>query len=319
MILDLLDSKLDGVLWEDLMTKCYKMVYKANHYTTVPAKHKGDCGIEGFTNNGIVTQCYYPQDENMSDNDLFEHLRDKMTADINKLIDRKNALELQGLGIKKICEWHFLIVKYPDKRIIQHAAKKVKEVLLAKSSDPEFYDYICEKFSIYIKVPDDFFIELSQIIRSDLKQYRINLKLKIKSKIDWSQEDNEKIENVQNKIIAINPELINDPESLNELLDMYMKFYIEGIEMLELIGEHFPDIRKDLTDLISSFRKQVRKKTLMNTDFTINHIIFEELGNKFQQSLEKDFSYLNSSTISDLRESIIAFWLADCSLKFRRK
>lgn len=61
MILDFFDSKLDGDSWEELCQSCYRIRYQDVHYTEVPATYKGDAGIEGFTQTGIVIQCYYPE------------------------------------------------------------------------------------------------------------------------------------------------------------------------------------------------------------------------------------------------------------------
>ena len=54
MILEFFDGRLDGDSWESICQSCYRMRYRDEHYTEIPAVHKGDAGIEGFTRNGIV-------------------------------------------------------------------------------------------------------------------------------------------------------------------------------------------------------------------------------------------------------------------------
>jgi len=74
----------------------------------------------GFTQNGIVNQCYCPE-RNYSDDGLYETQRDKMTED------------------------------YADSRILKHVATKKEEVLKQKAEALEQYDYIDENFVIVIQ------------------------------------------------------------------------------------------------------------------------------------------------------------------------
>ena len=85
MILDFIRDNLNGDTWENWCDACYRDRYQGDHFVKVPADHKGDAGIEGFTLSGVVYQCYCP-DKNYTVNELYEHLRDKVTTDIAKLV-----------------------------------------------------------------------------------------------------------------------------------------------------------------------------------------------------------------------------------------
>ena len=95
---------MNGNAWEDLCVKCYRIRYQNENYTYIPAAQGGDAGIEGFTQNGIVHQCYCPERE-YSDDELYAHQRDKLTKDIDKLLN--NGERLKKLGVPTIVEWHF--------------------------------------------------------------------------------------------------------------------------------------------------------------------------------------------------------------------
>ena len=99
-----IEGYMTGNAWEELCVKCYRLRYQKEHYTAIPAVQGGDAGIEGFTQNGIVHQCYCPE-RVYSDNDLYAHQRDKLTADIEKLM--ANGDQLKRLGVPPIVEWHF--------------------------------------------------------------------------------------------------------------------------------------------------------------------------------------------------------------------
>ncbi|WP_246359092.1 glycoside hydrolase family 2 TIM barrel-domain containing protein [Paenibacillus phytorum] len=123
MILEFIDGPLDGDSWEKLCNSCYRIKYQDEHFTEIPAVHGGDAGIEGFTRAGRVYQCYCPERE-YSDDELYDHLRDKMTKDINKLTSQKYAKRLKEMGVPTIKEWHLVIPHYRDSRIIAHAETK---------------------------------------------------------------------------------------------------------------------------------------------------------------------------------------------------
>lgn len=73
---------LSGNLWEELCVEFYRSRYQKDNYMLIPAVQGGDAGIEGFTQNGIVHQCYCPERE-YTDDELYEHLRNKLTTDID--------------------------------------------------------------------------------------------------------------------------------------------------------------------------------------------------------------------------------------------
>lgn len=124
-----IEGYMTGNAWEELCVKCYRLRYQREHYTAIPAVQGGDAGIEGFTHSGIVHQCYCPE-RIYSDNELYTHQRDKLTADIEKLMN--NGERLKKLGVPPIAEWHFNIPEYKDPRILSHAQSKQQEVLTPK-------------------------------------------------------------------------------------------------------------------------------------------------------------------------------------------
>jgi len=141
MFLDFLESSLNGTEWQRICDSCYRLRYQDEGYTAIPSIIGGDGGIEGFTRTGIVYQCYCPE-RKYSDDDLYEHLRDKVTKDINKLLDPKYAKRLKDLGVPVIKEWHLVIPEYKDSRILQQVENKKLDVLTEKQTDPDKYSHI---------------------------------------------------------------------------------------------------------------------------------------------------------------------------------
>lgn len=199
MILDFLKDTIDGKRWEFLCDGCYRDRYQEFHYQKIPSNFGGDSGIEGFTYSGVVYQCYCPEKE-YNDNELYEAQRNKVTKDIDKLIDAKNAIRLKKLGVNCIKEWHFVIPEYRDKRIVEHIEKKRKKIREIKKMYPDTFSYIDDNIILVIKTAEDFKAELVRLIRNPLVDVKLNLAVKTIKKVDWTKCDTMKIHNIKRKI-----------------------------------------------------------------------------------------------------------------------
>ena len=309
-----IEGYMTGNAWEDLCVQCYRIRYQKDNYTAIPATQGGDAGIEGFTNKGVVHQCYCPE-RTYSDNELYDHQRSKLTADIEKL--KKNATRLKALGVPPVVEWHFNIPEYRDARIITHAESKRQEVIKAKKDKPSDYVHIADNFQIVIKTAEDFAPEISRIIRTSLSDMRLNVAIEHSSEPDWSKCDSEKVANIRRKIKAVM--LVDDADKdFNEVVGIYVGCYISGLEIMNNLRVHFPETYEDIVRLEQSYKREVSIKTRMNTNKAMNRTLFDNILNEFHSKLERDFSHIfTEASIGELKQDLIASWLADCSMEFR--
>lgn len=315
-IMRFIEGYMDGNAWEQLCVQCYKLRYQAEHYTEIPAAQGGDGGIEGFTTSGIVNQCYCPE-RVYSDDDLYNHQREKMSDDIKKLLSPKYAKRLRSMGVPTINEWHFVIPEYKDSRIVSHAETKRTEVLQVKADKPNDYDYISDNFRIVIMDAKEFTVEIVRIIRTDLTDFKVNLAIQHTDTPDWSKCDSEKVANIRRKICAV-MHVEDTDDRVNQIIGLYVDFYVSGLEIMNSLRLDFPIIYEELIKLEQSYKNEVRLKTLMNTDHKMNQSIFDAILTEFQGKLEKDFSrVLNQASIGELKQDLVASWLADCSMEFR--
>lgn len=317
MILDFFEGKLDGNTWEDLCQSCYRIRYQEQHYLEVLAVHGGDAGIEGFTRTGIVNQCYCPE-RDYSDDELYEHLRKKMTTDIGKLLDKGYKGRLKKLGVSIIHEWHFVIPEYRDSRIIEHAETKRKEVLDVKANNPSQYDYIADDFDVVIKVAEDFKFEITKTIRESLTDAKLNLAVREVKDIDWKQCDSEKTDNIKRKVKAVMNNVEEEDADFKQIVNMYIESYIKGMEIMRMLRVSYAAIYEDVYNLEQVYKKQVTLKTGMNTNKSMNSKIFNEILDDFEKQLKDSCGYFNSASIIELKIDIISMWLADCSMMFRK-
>ncbi|SHH09124.1 hypothetical protein SAMN02745229_00199 [Butyrivibrio fibrisolvens DSM 3071] len=314
-MLDFIEPYLNGDEWENLCTACYRLRYKNEGFQSIPAAYCGDGGIEGFTQSGIVYQCYCPEKQ-YADDELYEHLRNKLSKDISKFINPDYSRTLKSLGVRNVHEWHLVVPEYKDKRILQHAEAKRKEVLEYKKTHEDQCDYICDDFVILIKIIDDFKVEISTTVRANLG-VKLDFTVLKKDEIDWSKCDSEKVANVSRKVKAVMG-CDDEDDDYKELLHTFLESYVTGIELLEKLRNDDIDTYENIMALEQSYKKEVSLKTRMNTDSGMNQKLFNDIMDEFQRKLEGNFPYISAASIGELKLDLISSWLADCSMQFRR-
>lgn len=301
------DKELNPETWEEFIDQIYRIKYKDEGHQYIPARNDGDCGIEGYTETGKVYQCYFPEGE-YSPNDLYEKLRDKLTKDIGKI--QKNQDKLLKLGINNITEWHLVIPKYEDKRILEHAYTKEKEILKLKGEGK--LSIIDDNFKVYIKELKDFTVEMNTLIKVN-KEYKYLLP-KIEE-IDFSLCDSEKKANISRKIKTLRNNM--DDEKTQKTINIFIEFYLKGIEMLNEIREHSPELYEQILKIENTYRTNMELKCNTNTDNAMNQKLFKEILDDFEEKLKEELGQLLSySDIGELKQEMIGKWLADCPLDF---
>ncbi|MEO1770587.1 hypothetical protein [Candidatus Enterococcus ferrettii] len=317
MILDALNYEIDGNKWEELCIKGFRLRYSAEHFTDVPARHQGDSGLDGFTKNGIVFQCYCPEGK-YDDDSLYEHLRTKLSKDIQKLLLPKNIKSYSKMGIEKIKEWHYVIPLYKDDRILKHAKTKQKEIRdFAKKNSPCHID---ENFEVWVKIADDFAEEFTRLIRQDIvsNKFRVDL---TDIEINLSELENDKVNNIDRKVRAIinsdNENAKADNSHIEQMVNHFIDYYVKGVSMFEKFRLDAPEIYEELFLYSKALKKDVAIKTGMLSDSKKNSEIFLNLCDEFEKRLLDKFTYVEEGTISDLRYGLVSEWLADCSMEFR--
>lgn len=301
------DKELNPETWEEFIDQIYRIKYKDEGYQYIPARNDGDCGIEGYTETGKVYQCYFPEGE-YSPNDLYEKLRDKLTKDIGKI--QKNQDKLLKLGINNITEWYLVIPKYEDKRILEHAYTKEKEILKLKGEGK--LSIIDDNFKVYIKELKDFTVEMNILIKVN-KEYKYLLP-KIEE-IDFSLCDSEKKANISRKIKTLRNNM--DDEKTQKTINIFIEFYLKGIEMLNEIREHSPELYEQILKIENTYRTNMELKCNTNTDNAMNQKLFKEILDDFEEKLKEELGQLLSySDIGELKQEMIGKWLADCPLDF---
>ena len=317
MILHFLSDYLTGNDWELICDYCYRDRYQFENYFKIPAKFKGDAGIEGYIPKlSIGYQCYCPEKE-YSDNELYEHYRGKLTEDLNKLMSVTNREVLLSIGVQRIKEWHYVIPENRDRRLLVHIENKRKEVIQKKNDDPIQYSYIDDDFQIVLKEAKDFHREISRYILDPTTDIKLNAAIKELNEVNLDSCDSEKLENIRKKTKALLN--INDEENedYKSIVKITVESYLKGIELKSMLRITFSQIFEELQFLETQYKTDVEIRSSLNQDRSMNGQLFDKIMDEFEEKLKCKFPKFTYETILELRRDMISAWIADCSLRFK--
>ena len=109
----------------------------------------------------------------------------------------------------------------------------------------------------------------------------------------------------------------SNKEDYDYLVNLYSKFYIRGLELMQTLRTSFTEVYEDIFSLEQAYQEQVSMQTRLNTDKTINKQLFNQILQDFENKLIAQVKYLDTASIMELKNDLISGWLADCSMQFR--
>ncbi|MCC2529187.1 hypothetical protein LKL24_17510 [Bacillus halotolerans] len=303
----------NGDSWEEHCQTFLKMKYGTDGYQEMTAHTHGDLGIEGFTRTGIVFQCYCP-DEEYDSIKLYNHQRNKVTKDLNKLKKYKQQLLkfFQGVKIKK---WIFLTPKIINKDLIRHCHEKAVEY----RNDKTMLDLLDHSFDVLAH--DESYYGKEIIQAKQILNEKINIDVPIPDAeeiINWKQCQTSSIAVLDRKIGNLFSQL-DEPTKVaktNKYIDLQVRNYIKGQEILNHMKLTYSSAYEKQVKIKSSIASHLEAEVLL-TDLSPKELLKDTLD-KYKLALqgEKFHDIFEYSVYNDLCHEAIASWLIDCPLDF---
>ncbi|SHM51806.1 hypothetical protein [Flavobacterium saccharophilum] len=298
----------DGNSWESFCQVCFKIKYEAEGYQEMPA-WQGDLGIEGFTRNGILFQCYCPNEEYNPDK-LYEEQRDKITTDLKKLIFNEAELKKYLKSIK-VKQWIFVTPGYKKKDIVKHCQDKAEEY---KKLNLSILD---DDFDVLIYDIDFFASQIPLVLNYREKKIEIN-PLTEKSDVEIADWKTKQISLVDNAIRKhgqrINASISNRDSKINALTQNSIEHFLNGNIAVKIMQEKFPTDYEKFVRVVSLFEKKLTEICIVNTED--NNTLYKQIENDLKVKLKEAFSYIDQITIDRLTEQVLADWILRCPINF---
>lgn len=296
-----------GDEWEERCLLLLRTRYRppsTHHFQRVPADDQGDHGIEGFSSDGCLYQCYAPNPQ-LKIKDRFEDQRAKLTEDVGKLISNADGVAAL-LGSLKIKKYYFMVPRHDSKRLNKHAQEQARRLRGANLS------FLDNDFDIVVVTEADFPIEKQTLLREGLHRLHIpHVEIKTDQVDAFIASQPELIENLQQKLAKI-PDMSDAQRTvvMHQLIDQL----IRGENVIDELREQYPAGYEQLEEI------RTRKEASLPMECALSVLppraLLSGVRTGYEGLLAEELSFVRPQDIDGIAWATTAEWLMECPLDF---
>lgn len=297
-------ARLSGDDWEAWANQLLSHHYGPTDYQRVPAKDRGDGGIEGFCpSKREAFQCYGCE-EPISVEERYKKQRNKMTTDIQKFIDNKIVLH-SVLGALKIKRWVFFVPHFDSKEIVAHAAKKTREVIDAN------LPYVDDDFCVVVCQETDFAVARDQLINATTQGLKFKTApVTVEDVNAWTQSNDVMLGVLRGKIDKL-PTLHTQAQR-DAFVIKVLHWYLSGQALLDRLRE-YPQVYEKVIETKSHREEFLAMGALHGS---ASNVVVLDTVKDFKDTLKREAKELHDFCADQLAYEAVADWLIRCPLEF---
>lgn len=291
---------MDGDSWEKFCEDMLRHHYGFENFFSVPARDRGDFGIEFFTTCGTIFQCYFP-DPSYSMPEYKKHIQTKINNDLGKLKDYEPGITTMLDGIK-IKRWVLLIPEIKTKDFISYCAKKKKETI------DKSIGYI-DSTAFIVKVETDASFPESSLFAREVQVREINISVAAPDESvvnEWMSEHSVFNGNLNTKIGVIADQ---DVDGIRQVM---IGYYVQLEELLDAYRESYPNIHDQISKMAVHNLTVLKNNNLFKKKPASE--IFDDLMVKNREAFDKMALSGNNKEILSMGH--LSKWLAECNMRF---
>lgn len=297
------NPKKDPKSWENYFKDILRMHYGASNIKDIPDSYGGDFGIECYTFNGHVFQCYLP--EQVSDKDkLTKAQKNKIRKDIYKLTT-KNLESFKKLfdGIK-VSRWILATSDYVDSEVALYCSSKSGRV--RKLGIP----FIADDFQILVQTENDYKSEV-KALKSNIYQLDLGFtKVETGEADSWIEENLAFLEKLGEKLPKVTP-----GSRLTAAKSFLVQQYLEFQNLMDYLRVEWPDIHVKVSDSINNRRKYLESRFITDPGRKPGNVIASEMD-RLKDDITEVVPTIKKCDLELISHGVIADWLIRCPLDF---
>jgi hypothetical protein len=288
--------------WEVFCEIMLRNHYGQPNFWSVPDEDSGDFGIEFYTADGTIFQCYYP-DLSVDMKAYKKKIQNKINDDLKKLKEYEKGIS-QMLGEIKVKQWVLLTQKLKSKDLLTYCNKKKKEVIANSISYVE-----SEDFQVKIETADSF---------PEGKLFAQNMYLKTIDIPLWEVTDSDKAlwkggnAEFSGNIVRKSEALMG--ERSDKFQDGVVTKYIQIDKFLDQLREDHPDLHNQIEDSARAQLQSMQDESILEADFDKEFVTRIVDSNK--NAFEKYSKYLSDNNKQSLSYGFLSKWIAECYMDF---
>lgn len=291
----------DAGEWQEHCLNLLRVRY-GHELQEIPSGRKRDYGIEAFSRDGAIYQCYSPL-EPLSAKARYAAQRVKLTEDLGKL--RKNSDKLQQLfGAFKIERYVFMVPRFDGADLAAHASRKASEV-----RDWNL-PFISEDFEVGVVTDASYPEERARLIARGAASADIEIPSIEHDRVAaWAAANEVWIENLVRKIGHLN----DDREKQAEMEDQLLSHYLASEDMRGSLRETSPEVWERLEAGRNGRMQLLATEQTFDTGEPARR--FVDVRDREEQRY-KELPGIDETAAAYLAWGTAAEWLLECALDF---
>jgi len=288
--------------WEDFCEIMLRQQYGNKNFYPVPDQDGGDLGLEFYTADGTLFQCYFP-DQGIVMKEYKKRIQNKINEDLNKLKENESEI-LKLLDGIVIDQWVLLTPENKSKDLINYCNKKKKEVIAENIS------YIDGGlFSVKIETADSY--PSGKLYAQGVYTKTIDiplLKVTENDKVAWKGGNAEFVNNIERK-----SDNLFGKES-DTFKDRVVTKYIQIEKFLDQLRIDHPDLHGLVEDSAMAQLENMKENSLFESELDGNFVKNIVAGNK--EAFAKHSKFMSDKNMQSLSFGYLSKWLAECYMDF---
>lgn len=292
---------LNGNEWQDLCVRVLHEHHGGGQFIEVPDQDRGDAGLEGYSLDGCVYQCYAPENEPLDASVRYEKQRNKMTKDVGKFIDNKEKVRKVIPPDYRAKTWIMLVPVITTKRLLEHSHAQTIRVRAEglPYAHPEIV-VMAQSLRAYERAKNS--VIARQVDRLRLPRF---------SDISYADTGDPLIEVMSGKLAHTTR--FSEPDRRSKFIDRLLTNNVIGREQRDWVLDHYSEMGLELEDQISDLEER------LEAQYPLDHPTADQLLASILSDTEKvivDVLNIRNSQARVVAEGQVAQWLMDCPLDF---
>lgn len=287
--------------WEAFCEIMLRQHYGAKNFWSVPDDDGGDLGLEFYTIDGTLFQCYCP-DKGVDMASYKKKIQKKIREDLKKL--KTNEIKIaKMIDDVTVHQWVLLTPEFKSKDLIGYCNTKKKEVIA------ENITYINnDEFLVKVETADSY--PDGKLYAQGVYSKAIDIPLLSISEVEkdaWKDGNTEFSGNVVRKSVALMG------ESSEGFQDEIFTKYIQMEKFLDQLREEHPDLYEMIEDTARAQLENMREDAFFSAkDKGFVKSILD--GNK--SAFSKHSEFMSEKNVQSLSFGYLSKWLAQCYMDF---
>lgn len=289
--------------WEAFCEIMLRHHYGAKNFWSVPDEDSGDLGLEFYTVDGTIFQCYYPE-PGVEMKVYKQKIQKKIREDLNKL--KSNEKEIAKLLDDIVVnQWVLLTPELKSKDLISYCNKKKKETI---GKNITYIDN--DSFVVKIETADSY--RDGMLYARSVYSTAIDiplLEISDEEKAKWLSSNTEFSDNIERKSNTLMG------SKADSFRGKVIERYIQIDKFLEQLRDEYPDLYELIEDSARAQLESMKEETLF-TD-AVDATFVKKVVDDNKEAFIKHSKYMSDKNLQSLSFGYLSKWIAECYMDFK--